>query len=197
MNHKGFTLIELLIAITIFTIILASIYPVFTQISTFNQENYIRTTLIDNLRVGMDRIEREVRDACFLYEPTTPLILNQPLNDDVSNSMLVFSHRDSQNPDRLEYVRYRLGTASYTIKTFPECKQLIREIWDDEIGSWVGSNPVTEPTIKEIIFKKKGQLVSVCIVSYVKLRLKGNPQEYIYLGNIALRNNLTIGGCAP
>ncbi len=197
MNHKGFTLIELLIAITIFSIIMAGLYPIFTQISTFNQENYIRTALMDNLRAGMDRLERELRDACFLYEPNYPLILNQPLVDNVSYPMLVFLHRDPQNSENIEYVRYRLGDSSYNIKTFPECKQLIREIWDDEVGSWVGPNPVTEPTIKEIIFKKKGQLVSICIVSYVKLRLRGNPQEYIYLGNIALRNNLIIGGCAP
>jgi hypothetical protein len=111
--------------------------------------------------------------------------------------MIVFSHRDPQNPDAIEYVRYRLSDASYTIKTFPNCKQLVRDTWNDELGEWVGGNPVTEPTIKDIIFKKQGQLVKVCIVSYVKLRLRGNPQEYIYLGNIALRNNLTIGGCAP
>jgi len=197
MNRKGFTLVELLIAITIFGIIMAGLYPIFSQITSFNQENYIRTALIDNLRAGMDRLEREIRDACFLYEPTSPLMLNDPVEDDTSYSMIVFSHRDPQNPDAVEYVRYRLQDASYTINNFPGCKQLVRDTWNDVLGEWVGGNPVTEPTIKDIIFKKQGQLVKVCIVSYVKLRLRGNPQEYIYLGNIALRNNLTIGGCAP
>lgn len=197
MIHKGFTLIELLIAITIFTIILAGLYPVFSQITTFNQKNYIRTALIDNLRAGMDRLEREIRDACFLYEPGTPLIYNEPMDDGVSYDTIVFSHRDPQNPDQNEYVRYRLAQANYSMQVFPDCKQLVREVWDDEEGKWIGSNPITEPTIKDIVFKKQGQLVKVCIVSYVKLRLRGNPQEYIYLGNIALRNNLSVGGCAP
>ncbi|MCX8095754.1 MAG: prepilin-type N-terminal cleavage/methylation domain-containing protein [Caldisericia bacterium] len=197
MSHKGFTLIELLIAITVFSIILAGLYPVFSQITTFNQENYMRTALIDNLRAGMDRLEREIRDACFLYKPGTPLIYNQPMDDNVSYNSIVFSHRDPQNPDQNEYVRYSLTQGSYSLKIFPDCKQLIREVWNDDLGQWVGGNPVTEPTIKEIVFKKQGQLIKVCIVSYVKLRLRGEPQEYIYLGNIAVRNNLIVGGCAP
>lgn len=197
MSHKGFTLTELLISITIFTIIIAGIYPVFSQISNFNQENYIRTSLIDNLRAAMDRLEREIRDACFIYEPGTPLIYNEPIYDGVSYSSIVFSHRDPQNPDEIEYVKYSLAEASYNLKVFPNCYQLVREVWNDDLGAWVGRNPVTEPTIKEIVFKKQGQLIKVCIVSYVKMRLRGNPQEYIYLGNIALRNNLLVGGCAP
>jgi type II secretion system protein J len=162
MNRKGFTLVELLIAITIFGIIMAGLYPIFSQITSFNQENYIRTALIDNLRAGMDRLERELRDACFLYDSTQTNFLNTTMQDDTSYNSIIFSHRDPQDPTQIEYVRYRLTTSSYTIITFPNCKQLIRETWNG--SSWVGDNPVTEPTIKDIIFKKQGQLVKVFIV---------------------------------
>jgi len=199
MNHKGFTLIELLIAITIFSIIIAGLYPVFVQITTFNQENYVRTTLIDNLSVGMDRLVREIRDACFLINPEYGLedvfIITSPMLENVSYNKIVFIHRDPQNPAQQEIVRYRLTQGSYTLSVFPEGKQIIRETWDG--NNWVGSNPVTEPTISDIIFEKNGQLIKVCIICNVKLRLKGDIMEYIYLGNIALRNNLTIGGCTP
>ncbi len=175
MNHKAFTLIELLISITIFSIIMASLYPIFVQITTFNQENYIRTILIDNLRVGMDRITRELREA-----------LEVEINED--GNEIIFLHPNPQNPSNRERIRYRLSESSYTIKTFPNCKQISRDIWNGK--SWEGANPITEPIVSDIIFKRSCQLIKVCIISNVQLRLKSNPQEYIYLGSVSARNAL-------
>lgn len=197
MNHKGFTLMELLIGISIFSVIMVGLYPVFSQITTFNQENYVKTMLLDNSRAGIERIERELRDACFLYKPGTPLIYNEPMEDDVCYDTIVFSHRNSQEPDQNEYVRFRLEEAEDTLMVFPNCKYLVREVWNDEVGDWINKSYITEPIIKDLIFKKQGQIVKICIVSYVKIRLNKEPQEYIFLNNIALRNNLIVGGCAP
>lgn len=184
-HKKGFTLIELLIAITIFSLIMAGIYPIFTQISTFNQENYIRTTLIDNLRACMDRLQREIKEAIDIYDPINEN-MRFPTNEE--RDSIIFWHPDPQNPETIEIVRYKLTTGSYTIPNFPNGKQLVRDVWNGT--GWVGSNPISEPTISDLIFKKEGQLIKICIISSVILRKRKQAQDYIYLGNVAVRNAL-------
>lgn len=197
MNHKGFTLLEVLISIIIFSMMIAGLIPVFWQIMSYTQRNYLESMVIDNVRAAVDRLKREVRDACFLYKPETPLIYNEPINDNVSYNMIVFSHRDPQNPDQNEYVRYRLDEINEEniSKIFPNGKKLVREKWSDEYNDWVEAVPVTEAIIKDIVFKKQGQLIKFCLTLYVKFNK--NLEEYIFLGNIGLRNNLIVGGCAP
>jgi len=188
MTHKkGFTLIELLIAITIFSLIMAGIYPIFTQITTFNQENYVRTAMIDNLRAGMDRMTRELREATKIIDPADPYV-NNLFPENTEKNSIVFIHPDPQNPENIEIIRYRLATGSYSILTFPNGKQITRDIWDGD--SWEGSNPISEPTISNIIIKKSGQLIKISIVSNVILRKGKQSQDYIYIGNIAVRNAL-------
>ncbi|MGC8944012.1 MAG: PulJ/GspJ family protein, partial [Caldisericia bacterium] len=182
-----FSLIELLIAIAIFSVILIGIYPVFSQITTFNQENYIKTTLIDNLRAGMDRMQREIKEATKIIDPDD-INVDSNFPDNTEKNAIVFRHPDPQNPESIETVRYRITTGSYTISKFPGGKQIVRDIWNGT--SWEGGNPISEPTISNIIFKKEGQLIKICIISSVILR-KGKPaQDYIYLGNVAVRNAL-------
>ncbi|MEM2929068.1 MAG: prepilin-type N-terminal cleavage/methylation domain-containing protein [Nitrososphaerota archaeon] len=181
MNHKrGFTLLELLIAISIFSVIMIGIYPAFSQVIYFNQENYIRTSLMDNLRAGMDRISRELREATWVN-------LN---NDEESNGYIIFSKTDPNDPTGSETIKYELTNSSYTIQFFPEGKEIKRYIWNNQTNSWEGGNPVTEPAVYSLKFKRSGQIIRIEIISKIILRPGKLPQDYIYITNIAVRNPL-------
>ncbi|HPP10984.1 MAG TPA: prepilin-type N-terminal cleavage/methylation domain-containing protein [Defluviitoga tunisiensis] len=180
MTHKkGFTLIELLIAITIFSLIMAGIYPIFTQITAFNQENYIRTALMDNLRAGMDRMTRELREATSV-----------DLEENEESTYIFFSHPDPNNPGETESVKYELSTSSYSIGHFPNGKEIKRYKFNNETNSWEGGNPITEPTIYSLKFLRVGQNIKIEIISKVQLRQKQAPMDYIYIANVAVRNPL-------
>ncbi|HQL67506.1 MAG TPA: hypothetical protein PK151_08185, partial [Caldisericia bacterium] len=135
-----------MISIAIFSVILIGLYPVFTQVTTFNQENYIRTALMDNLRAGMDRITRELREATDVY-----------LADSKESTYIIFSHFDPNSPTGTdESVKYELSASSYSIAYFPEGKEIKRYVYvfdeDTELWSWEGGNPITEPTIYSLKF---------------------------------------------
>ncbi len=182
-HNKGFTLIELLIAITIFSLIMAGIYPIFTQITTFNQENYIRTALMDNLRAGMDRITRELREATSV-----------DLEDNGELTYIIFSH-PSSDPEAVggtESVKYELSTSSYPISYFPGGKEISRYVFNNTTNSWEGGNPITEPTIYSLKFLRVGQIIKIEIISKVQLRQKQEAQDYIYIANVTVRNPLLI-----
>lgn len=185
-DNKGFTLIELMISIAIFSVILIGLYPVFSQVTTFNQENYIRTALMDNLRAGMDRITRELREATSVN-----------LENNRELPYIIFSHPTS-NPEAVggtESVKYELSTSSYSISYFPEGKEISRYVYvldkDTELWSWEGGNPITEPTIYSLKFKRIGQIIQIEIISKVQLRQKQEAQDYIYITNVTVRNPLT------
>lgn len=186
-KKKGFTLIELLIAISIFSIIMIGLYPVFVQVTTFNQENYIRTALIDNLRAGMDRLVRELREATSIdVEDSSGL--ETPI---IQNSFIIFSHPNPDSPSGSETIKYELTTSSYSISFFPEGREIKRYVWNDDTNSWVGGNPITEPTIYSLKFIRVGQIIKIEIISKVILRQGKEPQDYIYITNVTVRNPLT------
>lgn len=62
-SEEGYTIVELMITIGIFTIVLSALIGVF--ISVQRSQAYVadRTQSLDNLRVAMDRLSKEVRQA--------------------------------------------------------------------------------------------------------------------------------------
>lgn len=187
MIHKGgFTLIELMIAITIFGVIMVGLYPIYTHIATFNMENYIRTALNDNLRAGMDRLTRELREAIEVRDPDNP---DNPFPDGEERHSIVFVHPNPQNPEEEETVKYVVTPSStYSIPYFPDGKELVRYVWNGT--SWEGGNPITEPVIYKIVFKRQGQIIRVAIISRVILRKGKSAEDYIFIRNIGVRNAL-------
>ncbi len=181
-NNKGLTFIELMIAIAIFSVIMAGLLPLFTQVSTFNQENFIRTALIDNLRAGMDRLVRELREATSVELADNPNLTQE--------NYIVFSHPDPNSPLGIEKIKYELSPSSYSIKYFPYGREIKRYVFNEQTNSWEGGNPVTEPTIYSLKFKRVGQIIQIEIISKLKFRLKSEPQDYVYLANVTVRNPL-------
>ena len=181
-DNKGFTLIELMISIAIFSVILIGLYPVFTQVTTFNQENYIRTALMDNLRAGMDRITRELREATDVN-----------LENNGELTYIIFSHFDPNAPTgtETESVKYELSASSYSIAYFPKGKEITRYVFNNTTNSWEGGNPITEPTIYSLKFLRVGQIIQIEIISKVQLRQKQEAQDYVYITNVTVRNPLT------
>ena len=179
MSHRGFTLIELMITISIFAIIMAGLYPIYTHIVAFNMENYIRTALNDNLRAGMDRLTRELREATEVELPA----------NGSESSTLIFTHPEPQNPEKEERVKYAIvPSTTYSIPYFPEGKELVKYVWNGT--DWEGGNPITEPIIYNIAFKRQEQLIKIAIISKVILRKGEEAQDYIFIGNVGVRNAL-------
>jgi len=148
---------------------MAGIYPIFTQITTFNQENYIRTALMDNLRAGMDRITRELREATYVDLYDSSGVPENQLENYIKN-YIVFSHPnpDSDSPDGTESIKYELSSSSYSIAYFPEGKEIKRYVYtydeDTDSWSWEGGNPITEPTIYSLKFLRVGQIIKIEII---------------------------------
>jgi type IV pilus assembly protein PilW len=71
LNNRGFTLIELLVAMVISGIVMTSIYSAYysQQKSFINQEQVV--AMQQNLRAGMELLEREIRMAGYDREGTS------------------------------------------------------------------------------------------------------------------------------
>ena len=64
-HHAGFTMVELLVAMTVLLLVLVAVLGVYSQAARL--DSYIRATanIQDNVRLGMDRVERDLRMIGF------------------------------------------------------------------------------------------------------------------------------------
>ncbi|MGC8943609.1 MAG: hypothetical protein ACP5KX_05855 [Caldisericia bacterium] len=138
---------------------------------------------MDNLRAGMDRLVRELREATSVELEDNPYLTQE--------NFIIFSHPDPNSPSGIEIVKYELTTSSYSISFFPNGKEIKRYVFNKDTNSWVGGNPITEPTIYSLKFVRVGQIIKIEIISKVQLRQKVEAQDYIYLTNVTVRNPLT------
>ncbi|MDX2495295.1 MAG: prepilin-type N-terminal cleavage/methylation domain-containing protein [Desulfuromusa sp.] len=79
-RSKGFTLIEVLIAISIFSIAIASIYGVFTSISATKDKLDLNSETYHQARVILDRIGREIHGV-YVHNGSDTSVLGGGLND--------------------------------------------------------------------------------------------------------------------
>ncbi|WP_066637634.1 PilW family protein [Desulfolucanica intricata] len=74
-SRQGFTLIETMVTVLILLIILASIFSIYTKGVLFWNRSQARSEVTESLRIGMDRLSRELRQAKELVEIGTNYIL--------------------------------------------------------------------------------------------------------------------------
>ena len=62
-NRRGFTLIETMLTVTIVTIIFSSIFNVYIRGILFWHQSQAKNEVSESLRIAMDRLSRELRQA--------------------------------------------------------------------------------------------------------------------------------------
>jgi len=140
MNKKGFTLVEILVFIAIFTLVSIAIFNVFSFSQIFYSEKTIQSELLQNGRVILERITREIRqgEAIVTQLPQVPdNPENQPLPE--------IEFQDGHTPSPYEYldsdyyyIRYYFSSSTnelfrqYKVYCFDPCESCNNYFrWDD------------------------------------------------------------------
>lgn len=66
----GFTLVELLVAMVVMTLVLALSFTVITKIISTTKSSQARSNAVDEARLGVEQLERQIRSGNVLYAPT-------------------------------------------------------------------------------------------------------------------------------
>ncbi len=146
LNKKGFTLIEIIIVITISVII----FGLITSIYVIGQKAYLKTDtraeIIQNGRVILDRMVREIRQ--------TPDIITQIPIDNSNPSLLPseIKFQDGHDTNQIRYIRYFLdGTdikRQEIVYYFPSAPNYYVYSYDTD------KDPPHDPPIEQIVEEK-------------------------------------------
>jgi len=184
----GFTLVETLIAITILLLVSVAIFNIFFLSQRFYGQGNIRAELLQNGRVILERIIREIRQA---EEVVTPLPQIPDNSDNPPPSEIEF--QDGHKPSPYEYlgsdyyyIRYYLSTSTgkvyrqYRVYCFDPCSTCDSYFrWNDTIiedGETIYPHPcdLEEKIIGEYIKDLKFWGTGLINVSLI---LKSRDQE--------------------
>ncbi len=97
-QKKGFTIIEVLIATVLFVVVVLMVGSIYIMSQRVNRQGSNITELVQNSRVCMDRLSRDLRQAINIVtvlSSTTP-------------STEIF-FQDGHNPDEISYIKYYLN----------------------------------------------------------------------------------------
>lgn len=155
-DRFGFTLIEILVAISLFLIIILLVSSFFSLSNRSYNKGVNSAELVQNARVGLDRITREIRQSIDIISILPPDDSN-PLNPPISEIMF----QDGHNISEIVYIRYYLdGTdlkrdrIEYYFDSEPSLKVLYNSV--DEFGDppieFVIENRVVGEYFKKINF---------------------------------------------
>ncbi len=96
-DQKGFTLIEILVAVGIFVVVILLAGNIFTLSRQLSTRNSTLAELLQNSRVVIDRMSREIRQAAIVI---TDISSTTPSHE------IMF--QDGHDLSRISYIRYRL-----------------------------------------------------------------------------------------
>jgi len=134
--QKGFTLVEILIFITIFLFVFIGIFNIFSFSQTFYSQMVIQSELLQNGRVVLERITREIRQGEDVVTQL-PQIPDGPV--------LEIEFQDGHTPSPYEYlgsdyyyIRYYFSSSTkelyrqYRVYCFDDCEYCNTYFrWDD------------------------------------------------------------------
>ena len=68
-DDAGFNLVELLIAMTIFSVLIASLTALMIAMMAQSKDNFARTRSVEQARIGLSQIDRQVRSGNLILDP--------------------------------------------------------------------------------------------------------------------------------
>mgnify|MGYP001384176981 CR=1 FL=1 len=101
MNNKGFTILEVMASISIFMVVVLLVADLLNNTVVFSSERSNLAELIQNSRVAIDRISREVRQA---NELITEIATTTPSNE------IMF--QDGHDLSQISYIKYYLNNST-------------------------------------------------------------------------------------
>ena len=132
LNHQsntGFTLVEILITITIFVFVSIAVFNLFSFSQKFYSQGSIQAELLQNGRVILERIAREIRQAEEIVTPL-PQVADNPDNPPSPEIEFQDGHRPSPYEhlgSDYYYIRYYISTSTgeiyrqYRVYCFDPC----------------------------------------------------------------------------
>ena len=108
MNNRGFTLLEILVAVALASLLLSSIYGIFTTSSEAKERVEKRANALHLARVLTSRIERELLGLSLDEQATTELLAGGTNPRGEPYLRLLTSSSGSPRPG-MRWVRYRLA----------------------------------------------------------------------------------------
>lgn len=107
MKNKAFTLTELLVSITVFILVIGAVYGTFILNQRAYREGEISAEIIQNGRVILERITREVRQ-------TKEIVTELP--DTSAEAISTIEFEDGHDISYLHYIRYFRDDINQTVK---------------------------------------------------------------------------------
>jgi len=68
-RQRGWTLVELIISMTIFTVLVAIVMSILVTVSAQTKDNLARSRAVDQARIGLMQIDRQVRSGNVISDP--------------------------------------------------------------------------------------------------------------------------------
>lgn len=75
-EQDGMTLVEVITAVTILLVVLATFLTVLYSVNTGIQVQQERSIVVDQARLAIERLDREIRSANLLYDPASETLPN-------------------------------------------------------------------------------------------------------------------------
>ncbi len=123
-NNTGFTLTELLISIVISLLILIIVSTTFTLNQRVFRKSILKAELVQNARVSLDLMAREIRQA---KEIATPLPADDSNPDLVAHEL---EFEDGHIESQIQYVRYYLDGSNFK-------RQIVVYFFDTDHNTYV------------------------------------------------------------
>lgn len=141
-DRRGFTLIEVMSVIVILAVVIAGVMDIYAKGINFWGKGEKKLEVRDNLRIGMDRMSRELRQAKYLTPYTTGGVLefknydntivryevngtnlkrnSEPLSNYITESggLVVYWYPDTGPPENATRVKITLRGGSSLTDTF-------------------------------------------------------------------------------
>jgi len=160
MNKKGFTLVEILVFITIFLLVSIGIFNIFSFSQIFYSQKTIQSELLQNGRVILERITREIRQGESVVSQL-PQVPDNPGNPPLSE----IEFQDGHTPSPYEslgsdyyYIRYYFSSSTkelyrqYKVYCFDPCDSCNTYFrWDDTRIEGINTIPTHSCILEEKI----------------------------------------------
>jgi len=91
-RDEGFTLVELIVSMSIFTGLLTIVFAVLITVSYQTSDNLARTRQVEQLRIGMMQIDRQVRSGNVISDPIGETVVGSGV--DQGYSLRVYTQAD-------------------------------------------------------------------------------------------------------
>jgi len=129
---KGFTLVEVLVAVSVGLVVILLSYTCYDLALRFAERENRKVELVQNGRVALDRITRDLRQSQELATDL-PAIANDPDNPPPAEIMF----QDGHNQEPVQYIRYYVAEGNLH-------REYSHYYFSDDPDSWVIASAVDE-----------------------------------------------------